>query len=122
MLFWVSSYMTLWSNILFNLAVVINLIVAFFYPFINNLPSMGKSNKIINIFLYKNKNLIFFFSELNSHFSGIIWTVMLSSGAMTLLLTQESAAIRPLVVSTIIRLIFSIGPEPTLYLLGTLTV
>lgn len=32
-LFWVSSYMSLWSNILFNCAVIINLIVAFFYPF-----------------------------------------------------------------------------------------
>uniref|UniRef100_A0A182YMW4 Uncharacterized protein n=1 Tax=Anopheles stephensi TaxID=30069 RepID=A0A182YMW4_ANOST len=37
-LFWVSSYMSLWSNILFNLAVLINLIVAFFYPFENALP------------------------------------------------------------------------------------
>lgn len=34
-LFWVSSFMSLWSNILFNCAVIINLIVAFFYPFDN---------------------------------------------------------------------------------------
>lgn len=39
MLFWVSSYMSLWSNILFNCAVLINIIVAFFYPFVDNLPS-----------------------------------------------------------------------------------
>jgi inositol 1,4,5-triphosphate receptor type 1 len=38
-LFWVSSYMSLWSNILFNCAVLINLIVAFFYPFEDTLPS-----------------------------------------------------------------------------------
>lgn len=38
-LFWVSSYMSLWSNILFNCAVLINLIVAFFYPFNDTVPS-----------------------------------------------------------------------------------
>lgn len=38
-LFWVSSYMSLWSNILFNCAVLINMIVAFFYPFTDNVPS-----------------------------------------------------------------------------------
>lgn len=34
-----SSFMSLWSNILFNCAVLINLIVAFFYPFVNSVPS-----------------------------------------------------------------------------------
>lgn len=38
-LFWMSSYMSLWSNILFNCAVLINLIVAFFYPFVDSVPS-----------------------------------------------------------------------------------
>lgn len=38
-LFWVSSYMSMWSNILFNCAVLINLIVAFFYPFVDQVPS-----------------------------------------------------------------------------------
>lgn len=38
LLFRVSSYMSLWSNILFNCAVLINLIVAFFYPFNNSVP------------------------------------------------------------------------------------
>ncbi|VVD05656.1 unnamed protein product [Leptidea sinapis] len=37
-LFWVSSYMSLWSNILFNFAVLINVIVAFFYPFQDENP------------------------------------------------------------------------------------
>lgn len=30
--------MSLWSNILFNCVVVINMIVAFFYPFDNTVP------------------------------------------------------------------------------------
>jgi hypothetical protein len=42
-LFWVSSYMSLWSNILFNCAVLINLIVAFFYPFMDTVPSKYRS-------------------------------------------------------------------------------
>nr|XP_012148675.1 PREDICTED: inositol 1,4,5-trisphosphate receptor isoform X4 [Megachile rotundata] len=39
-LFWMSSYMSLWSNILFNCAVLINLIVAFFYPFVDSVPTV----------------------------------------------------------------------------------
>lgn len=37
-LFWVSSYMSLWSNILFNSVVLINSIIAFFYPFDSAVP------------------------------------------------------------------------------------
>ncbi|XP_053994130.1 inositol 1,4,5-trisphosphate receptor isoform X10 [Hylaeus volcanicus] len=96
-LFWMSSYMSLWSNILFNCAVLINLIVAFFYPFVDSVP------------------------QLSSHLSGLIWTVMLSSLVIIVTLPRESG-IRTLVASTILRLIFSIGPEPTLWLLGFVTV
>nr|XP_034196586.1 inositol 1,4,5-trisphosphate receptor isoform X8 [Osmia lignaria] len=96
-LFWMSSYMSLWSNILFNCAVLINLIVAFFYPFVDSVP------------------------KLSSHLSALIWTVMLSSGVIVITLPRESG-IRTLVASTILRLIFSIGPEPTLWLLGFVTV
>lgn len=37
-LFLISNYMSLWSNVLFNFIVLINLIVAFFYPFDLNIP------------------------------------------------------------------------------------
>jgi len=33
LLFWMSSHVSLWSNISFYFAILINLIVAFFYPF-----------------------------------------------------------------------------------------
>lgn len=46
---------------------------------------------------------------------------MLSSGVIVVTLPRESG-IRTLVASTILRLIFSLGPEPTLWLLGFLTV
>nr|CAD7455068.1 unnamed protein product [Timema tahoe] len=93
-LFWVSSHMSLWSNILFNCAVLINLIVAFFYPFLDSVPS--------------------------HHVSGLIWAVMLVSAAIVITLPRESG-VRTLVASTILRMIFSGGPEPTLWLLGSIT-
>jgi len=46
---------------------------------------------------------------------------MLASAAIVITLPRESG-IRTLVASTILRLIFSVGPEPTLWLLGFVTV
>ncbi|XP_012156517.1 inositol 1,4,5-trisphosphate receptor isoform X2 [Ceratitis capitata] len=96
-LFWVSSYMSLWSNILFNCVVVINLIVAFFYPFDNTVP------------------------ELSSHISLLFWAILLFSLAIVVTLPRESG-IRTLIGSVILRSIFLIGPESTLCLLGVVTV
>ncbi|XP_046406859.1 inositol 1,4,5-trisphosphate receptor isoform X3 [Ischnura elegans] len=96
-LFWVSSYMSVWSNILFNCAVLINLIVAFFYPFMDSVPKLG------------------------AHLSGLIWFIMLVSAMIVITLPRQSG-IRALVASTILRMIFSVGPEPTMWLLGTMTV
>ncbi|XP_071054904.1 inositol 1,4,5-trisphosphate receptor isoform X3 [Onthophagus taurus] len=96
-LYWVSNYMSLWSNILFNCAVLINLIMALFYPFDNPLPELG------------------------STMSGIIWITMVTAAGIVFKLPREPG-IRTLVASTILRLIFSLGPESTLIVLGTLTV
>ncbi|EFX67381.1 hypothetical protein DAPPUDRAFT_261771 [Daphnia pulex] len=87
-LFWVSSHMSIWSQILFNLAVIVNLIVAFFYPFDTG---------------------------------SLIWAVMLLSAAVAITLPKPSG-IRTLVMTVILRLICSAGPQPTLMLLGTATV
>lgn len=59
--------------------------------------------------------------ELSSTISALIWVAMLSSATLVFTLPRETG-IRTLVASTILRLIFSIGPEPTLSLLGTVTV
>ncbi|CAG9759584.1 unnamed protein product [Ceutorhynchus assimilis] len=96
-LFWVSSYMSLWSNILFNCAVLINLIVACFYPFQDLVP------------------------QISSTISVLIWFAMLVSSAIVITLPRETG-IRTLVASTILRLIYSLGPEPTLWLLGSVTI
>ncbi|XP_059217351.1 inositol 1,4,5-trisphosphate receptor isoform X2 [Stomoxys calcitrans] len=96
-LFWVSSYMSLWSNILFNCVVVINIIVAFFYPFDNTVP------------------------ELSSHISLLFWAIMIFSLVIVVMLPRESG-IRTLIGSIILRSIFLLGPESTLCLLGVVTV
>ncbi|XP_064633177.1 inositol 1,4,5-trisphosphate receptor-like isoform X3 [Lineus longissimus] len=99
-LFWLSSHMTLWSSISFNLAVLINLMVAFFYPFSS---SAGKE------------------SELDPRLSGLVWTALFISLAIVITLPRPSG-IRTLIASTILRFIFSFGLEATLVLLGVLNV
>lgn len=61
------------------------------------------------------------FAELNAHMSWLIWAIMLTSLAIVMTLPRESG-IRTLVASIILRCIFSLGPEPTLWLLGSITV
>lgn len=95
-LFWVSSYMSLWAQILFNCAVLINVIVAFFYPFDSIIP------------------------ELKFHASLAIWVSFLSTMGLVAM-RPRGTTFRALCASVIIRLIFSMGPEPTLWLLGSLT-
>nr|XP_032828348.1 inositol 1,4,5-trisphosphate receptor type 1-like isoform X2 [Petromyzon marinus] len=97
-LFWCSRNITLWSSISFNLAVLINLLVAFFYPFES---SCG--------------------GPLEPHLSGLLWTATLGSLAIVLALPRPHG-IRALIGSAILRLIYSLGLEPTLLLLGTANV
>ncbi|XP_062121522.1 inositol 1,4,5-trisphosphate receptor isoform X2 [Drosophila sulfurigaster albostrigata] len=97
LLFWISSYMSLWSNILFNCVVVINMIVAFFYPFDNTVP------------------------ELSSHISLLFWAILIFSLVIVITLPRESG-IRTFIGSVILRFIFMLGPESTLCLLGVVTV
>eukprot|EP00058_Branchiostoma_floridae_P014304 XP_002599792.1 hypothetical protein BRAFLDRAFT_70263 [Branchiostoma floridae] len=92
-LYWISAHMSLWSAISFNLAVLINLLIAFFFPF-----SGGTG-------------------ELDPRLSGLVWTAMLVSLA-TVITLPKASGIRTLVASTILRLIFSVGLEPTLWLIG----
>lgn len=56
-LFWVSSYMTLWSNVLFNSVVLINCIVAFFYPFDKSIPGKHHFHLDTLEYLHKTFNL-----------------------------------------------------------------
>uniref|UniRef100_A0A7N6BQK3 Inositol 1,4,5-trisphosphate receptor n=1 Tax=Anabas testudineus TaxID=64144 RepID=A0A7N6BQK3_ANATE len=89
-LYWCSRNMSFWSSISFNLAVLMNLLVAFFYPLEGTLEP---------------------------HLSALLWMAMLVSLAIVIILPQPHG-IRALIASTILRLIFSVGLEPTLLLLG----
>jgi hypothetical protein len=119
-LFWVSSHMSIWSQILFNLAVIINLIVAFFYPFDTDGPAPDPGTHLSGL-----HNLKYPFPSFQRSFSfinlGLIWAVMLLSAAVAITLPKPSG-IRTLVMTVILRLICSAGPQPTLMLLGTATV
>ncbi|CAG2100807.1 unnamed protein product [Medioppia subpectinata] len=96
LLFWVSRHMSMWNSITFNLAVVINIIIAFFYPF----PDQ---------------------TELDSRLSAMIWAVMLVSLSSVLTMPGK-AGIRVFGASLILRLIYSIGIRPTLFVLGSTNV
>ncbi|XP_078000812.1 inositol 1,4,5-trisphosphate receptor-like isoform X2 [Glandiceps talaboti] len=97
LLYWFSSNMTMWSSISFNFAVLVNLLVAFFYPFDEGTR------------------------ELDMRLSGLVWTAMIVSLAIVVTLPRQSG-IRTLVASTVLRMIFSVGLEPTLWLLGAINV
>ncbi|XP_048873412.1 inositol 1,4,5-trisphosphate receptor type 1 isoform X4 [Brienomyrus brachyistius] len=97
-LYWCSRNMSFWSNISFNLAVLMNLLVAFFYP----LEGVHGGT-------------------LEPHLSAMLWLGILVSIAIVIALPQPHGA-RALIASTILRLIFSAGLEPTLFLLGAFNV
>ncbi|KAI1890897.1 hypothetical protein AGOR_G00158330 [Albula goreensis] len=97
-LYWCSRNMSFWSSISFNLAVLMNLLVAFFYP----LEGIRGGT-------------------LEPHLSVLLWMAMLVSLAIVIILPQPHG-IRALIASTILRLIFSVGLEPTLFLLGAFNV
>lgn len=100
---------------LFNSAVIINLIVAFFYPFANSSDSIGSASNSTQ----QSQSLSSTVDD--SNLARFIWAAMLMCAAVALALPKP-ATVRALVLSIIACLICSVGPQPTLVLLGTLTV
>ncbi|XP_074489119.1 inositol 1,4,5-trisphosphate-gated calcium channel ITPR1 isoform X2 [Sebastes fasciatus] len=97
-LYWCSRNMSVWSNVSFNLAVLMNLLVCFFYPLEGVHAGM-----------------------LDPHLSALLWMGVLATLAIVIIMPQP-LGIRALVIITILRLIFSVGLEPTLFLLGAFNV
>ncbi|XP_077487109.1 inositol 1,4,5,-trisphosphate receptor isoform X2 [Amblyomma americanum] len=95
-LYWVSRHMSTWSTVAFNLAVLINVIVASFYPFEGA-------------------------KELDPRLSGLSWALMLVSLAAVVLAPRPSS-MRALSCACILRLMSWLGLQPTLWLLGTVNV
>ncbi|XP_028854499.1 inositol 1,4,5-trisphosphate receptor type 1 isoform X2 [Denticeps clupeoides] len=97
-LYWCSRNMSFWSNISFNLAVLINLLVAFFYPL--DAATGG---------------------TLDPSVSALLWVcVFLTLGIV--LVVPQTHGVRALIACIILRLSFSVGLEPTLTLLGAFNV
>ncbi|KAK0153640.1 Inositol 1,4,5-trisphosphate receptor type 3 [Merluccius polli] len=94
-LFWFSRRMTLWGSISFNLAVFINLIIAFFYPY-----NSGQAGAIDDSMLLM-----------------MFWVLM---GLALLFLLTQRTGLRPLTVALILRSIYHLGIGNTLILLGTI--
>ncbi|KAI3370185.1 hypothetical protein L3Q82_024963 [Scortum barcoo] len=97
-LYWCSRNMSVWSNVSFYLAVLMNLLVCFFYPLEGVYGVM-----------------------LDPHLSALLWMGVLATLAIVIIMPQP-LGIRALVIITILRLIFSVGLEPTLFLLGAFNV
>ncbi|KAM9292317.1 inositol 1,4,5-trisphosphate-gated calcium channel ITPR3 isoform 2-T2 [Gastrophryne carolinensis] len=96
LIYWFSRRMTLWGTISFNLAVFINLIIAFFYPYVEG-TSMG---------------------ILDSPLTSLLFWAMVCFSVMSLF--TKRYGLRPLIVALILRSVYYLGIGPTLYILGGL--
>ncbi|XP_037101776.1 inositol 1,4,5-trisphosphate receptor type 3 isoform X2 [Syngnathus acus] len=94
-LYWFSRRMTLWGTISFNLAVFINLIIAFFYPY-----DSGQAGAIDDSLLLM-----------------LFWVL---TGLSMLALLSQRYGLQPLTLALILRSIYHLGIGNTLILLGTL--
>uniref|UniRef100_A0A2K5R635 Inositol 1,4,5-trisphosphate receptor n=1 Tax=Cebus imitator TaxID=2715852 RepID=A0A2K5R635_CEBIM len=96
LIYWFSRRMTLWGSISFNLAVFINIIIAFFYPYVEGASTGVLDSPLISL---------------------LFWILICFSIAA---LFTKSYSIRPLIVALILRSIYYLGIGPTLNILGAL--
>ena len=92
-LFMMSNNVTHWSTLIFWCSLAINFIVAKFYPFDADLPHSSPS------------------------YSGLVWASMLTSLAV-LVTVPNSLAVKSLILSCLCRMIMSLGPAISLWILG----
>ncbi|KAM6454037.1 inositol 1,4,5-trisphosphate-gated calcium channel ITPR3 isoform 1-T1 [Liasis olivaceus] len=96
LMYWFSRRMTLWGSISFNLAVFINIIIAFFYPYVEA-SSMGL---------------------LDSPLIPLLSWFLICFSIMALF--TQRYGVRPLLVALILRCIYHLGIGLTLNILGAL--
>ncbi|XP_035512176.1 inositol 1,4,5-trisphosphate receptor type 3-like [Morone saxatilis] len=94
-LYWFSRRMSLWGTISFNLAVFINLIIAFFYPYDSG--QVGAIDDSLLLMLF--------------------WILI---GLSVLALLSQRYGLQPLTLALILRSIYHLGIGNTLILLGSL--
>uniref|UniRef100_A0A8C9NSR0 Inositol 1,4,5-trisphosphate receptor n=1 Tax=Serinus canaria TaxID=9135 RepID=A0A8C9NSR0_SERCA len=95
LMYWFSRRMTLWGSISFNLAVFINIIIAFFYPYVEA-TSMVLDSPLISL---------------------LFWILICFS---IMALFTKRYGVRPLLVALILRSIYYLGIGLTLNILGAL--
>ncbi|XP_055463164.1 inositol 1,4,5-trisphosphate receptor type 3 [Psammomys obesus] len=96
LIYWFSRRMTLWGSISFNLAVFINIIIAFFYPYVEGASTGVLGSPLISL---------------------LFWILICFSIAA---LFTKRYSIRPLIVALVLRSIYYLGIGPTLNVLGAL--
>ncbi|XP_044930653.1 inositol 1,4,5-trisphosphate receptor type 3 isoform X3 [Mustela putorius furo] len=96
LIYWFSRRMTLWGSISFNLAVFINIIIAFFYPYMEGASTGVLGSPLISL---------------------LFWILICFSIAA---LFTKRYSVRPLIVALILRSIYYLGIGPTLNILGAL--
>ncbi|XP_036879707.2 inositol 1,4,5-trisphosphate-gated calcium channel ITPR3 isoform X2 [Manis javanica] len=96
LIYWFSRRMTLWGSISFNLAVFINIIIAFFYPYMEGASTGVLGSPLISL---------------------LFWILICFSIAA---LFTKHYSVRPLIVALILRSIYYLGIGPTLNILGAL--
>nr|XP_051710785.1 inositol 1,4,5-trisphosphate receptor type 3 isoform X1 [Oryctolagus cuniculus] len=96
LIYWFSRRMTLWGSISFNLAVFINIIIAFFYPYVEGASTGVLGSPLMSL---------------------LFWILICFSVAA---LFTKRYSIRPLIVALILRSIYYLGIGPTLNILGAL--
>lgn len=114
-LYWFSSHMSLWSDISFNFAVLINILVAVFYPFNKGL----KGNWVVSI--HRRRTVWSRCSDPDPRASGAIWSAFLVS-LVAILIKPNVTTMRMCFVAGILRSIYSIGLGPTLWFMGAIQV
>jgi hypothetical protein len=113
-LYWFSSHMSLWSDISFNFAVLINILVAVFYPFNKGLKGKVIEFEIIDF-------ICFVTSDLDLRASAAIWGALLIT-LLVILIKPNVTSMRMFFIATILRSIYSVGLGPTLWLMGAIQV
>ncbi|KAK1338530.1 hypothetical protein QTO34_001647 [Cnephaeus nilssonii] len=89
LIYWFSRRMTLWGSISFNLAVFINIIIAFFYPYVEGASTGVLDSPLISL---------------------LFWILICFSVAA---LFTKRYSVRPLIVALILRSIYYLGIGPT---------
>ncbi|XP_023671026.2 inositol 1,4,5-trisphosphate-gated calcium channel ITPR2 isoform X2 [Paramormyrops kingsleyae] len=128
-LFWFSRHMSLWGSISFNLAVLVNLAVALFYPFGDD--NDEEVSLVSGLLIGHQRNARHpqtqplaaalcphvFQGELPPLVSLMLWAAVLVCTVMLFILPKPGG-IRPFLVAVILRSIYTLGLRPTLVLLG----